>query len=191
MADAGVDAANADAGPCTAAADCEGAFDNGIAECVAGECTLNGCEPSYDDCDGEASNGCENRPRHGPVELAVAAVQRRPPSATTPSRAAPTGCAASPARLALPIATPTGSMDARPTSACRSMRCVRRPRLHRPDAIVQHRRRVLVRVGVRAGPRSVRSFMPRSRDRPAPLRHVRQRVPRGAALDGVVRRLGM
>jgi hypothetical protein len=34
-------------------------FANGSAACVAGKCTLAGCNPGYGDCDGNPANGCE------------------------------------------------------------------------------------------------------------------------------------
>jgi hypothetical protein len=34
-------------------------FENGVADCVAGKCVLNGCRPGFEDVDDDESNGCE------------------------------------------------------------------------------------------------------------------------------------
>lgn len=38
--------------------DCSG-MAHGITACVDGECKLQGCQPGYDNCDGNPTNGCE------------------------------------------------------------------------------------------------------------------------------------
>jgi hypothetical protein len=57
----------------TAADGCGGTLDcgvcaaaNGSAQCVNGSCQLTGCDPGFDDCDGNPLNGCESNLQSDP-----------------------------------------------------------------------------------------------------------------------------